>query len=257
MRFQGEIDSEPQATPSAPAAMRLAVFLHSRLAYEVWKGREVVIVDHQPSGHGGVSIGQHPLSYVVPRYERKDPYLAGGPSLAIPPPNHNQRGRQLARETQACERSSTSTTYTAARRGLNALYLGAKLAALTGDVIDWSSCRKLNDRLPAVGAGDAVDYIRNRAPAALRVADLLVTSHRPIVANVSDGCPALRMAAWRVGRCGARVESRPSPKCSVLPVPLNRLRGPKRLRIRLEDARCVQHQGNDARGGGDGRQHLR
>lgn len=99
-----------------------------------------MIVDHQPSCHGRMGIRQHPFAYVAPRHERKDPDLAGGVCLTIPLPNDYQRRRQLACESQAGEWPSAGTADPTAWRSLDALYLGAKLAAFTGHVVDWSRC---------------------------------------------------------------------------------------------------------------------
>ncbi len=48
-----------------------------------------------------------------------------------PTPKRQPKGRQLACEAQACEWPSAGATDAAARRSLDALYLGSKLAALT------------------------------------------------------------------------------------------------------------------------------
>lgn len=148
-----------------------------------------------------MAIRQHPLAYVAPRHERKDPDLAGGACLTIPIPNDNQRRRQLTCEAQAGEWPSASAADAVARASLDALYLGTKLTAFTGHVVDWSCRRKLSERLPAVGAGDAADHIRHSTGAALRVADELVASHQLIVANRSDSCPRFPKAlhSARVG----------------------------------------------------------
>lgn len=153
----------------------------------MWKGREVVIVDHQAPRHSRMCVRQYPLSYVTPWHDRKDPDLAGGARLAIPPPYDDQRGRQLARETQARERPSTRTADAATRRRLNALDLSAELAALAGHVVYGSRRWKLNQSFRAVWAGNAVDYIRHSATTTLGVADSLAMTHRAIVIDRSDG----------------------------------------------------------------------
>lgn len=172
-----------------------------------------MIVDHQPSRHGRMGIRQHAFAYVAPRHERKDPDLTGSACLTIPLPNDYQRRRQLACESQACEWPSAGTADPTARRSLDALYLGAKLAAFTGHVVDWSRCWA--QLAPSRSrAGDAADYIRHSPAAALRVADPLVTSHHPILAEPSGHLPRLD-AKVDTRRFGPRDAGHPRSFCTA------------------------------------------